>query len=85
MFRTSLPVAKFEALVTKVCRTPFRAELSGHDPAVVPQLRLYTVEFMMPEDRDRVRIAMRFVEKEEQAIKAARTPQQPMTGKLASA
>jgi hypothetical protein len=85
MFRTSLPTAKFEALVTKACRAPFRVELSGHDPTVVPQLRLYTVEFMTPEDRDRVRIAMRFVEKEEQAIKAARTPQPQVSGKLASA
>lgn len=85
MFRTTLSTSKFEALVTKACRAPFRVELSGHDPGVIPALRLYTVEFMTPEDRDRVRIAMRFVEKEEQALKAARTPQPQVSGKLARA
>ena len=71
MFRTTLPATKFEALVQKACRSPFQIELSGHDPGVVPQLRLFTVDFMNPEDRDRVRIAMRFVEKEELAAKSA--------------
>ena len=83
MFRTTLPVSKFEALVTRACRSPFHIELAGHDPNVIPALRLFTVEFMTPEDRDRVRIAMRFVEKEEQLIKAPQ--RQPLTGKLASA
>jgi len=84
MFRTTLPISKFEALVTKACRATFHIELSGHDPAVIPALRLFTVEFMTPEDRDRVRIAMRFVEKEEQAAKVPQRAQ-AMSGKLASA
>ena len=86
MFRTTLPASKFEVLVTRACRATFHIELSGHDPGVIPALRLFTVEFMTPEDRDRVRIAMRFVEKEELALKAARGQQQPaVSGKLARA
>ena len=77
MFRTTLPTSKFEALVTKACRAPFRVEIAGHDPAVVPQLRLFLVEFTTPEDRDRVRIAMRFLEKEQAALEATRAPAAP--------
>ena len=85
-FRTTISAAKFEALVTKACRTPFGIELVGHDPGLVPALRLFCVGFNTPEDRDRVRIAMRFVEKEQAAGLATTAPRAPaMTGKLASA
>ncbi len=67
-FRTTLTASKFEALVVKACRTPFLIELTAHDPSVMPQVRLFTVGFSTPEDRDRVRIAMRFVEKEQAAL-----------------
>ena len=67
-FRTTVTIAKFEALVTKAYRSPFAIELIGHDPSVVPQVRLFTVGFTTPDDRDRVRIAMRFVEKELAAV-----------------
>jgi hypothetical protein len=63
-FRTTISTTKFQALVTKACRSPFVVEVIGHDPGVVPQVRLFTVGFATPDDRDRVRIAMRFVEKE---------------------
>ena len=85
MFRTTLPASKFEVLVTRACRATFHIELSGHDPGVIPALRLFTVEFMTPEDRDRVRIAMRFVEKEHAASAANSTRTAPVDGKLASA
>ena len=88
MFRTTLVASKFEALVTKACRAPFHIEIAGHDPGVVPALRLFSVEFMTPEDRDRVRIAIRFIEKEQQTLAAAKAPARApaaITGKLASA
>jgi hypothetical protein len=72
-FKTTLGVTKFEVVVTKACREPFAIELIAHDPGVLPALRLFTVGFTTPEDRDRVRIAMRFVEKEQGA--AAPAPQ----------
>lgn len=85
IFKTNLSATKFEALVTKACRTPFAIELTGHDPTVVPAVRLFTVGFNTPEDRDRVRIAMRFVEKE-QAPAGTATPRAPAaSGRLASA
>jgi len=85
-FRTTISAAKFEALVAKACRAPYGIEIVGHDPGVVPQIRLFTVGFNTPEDRDRVRIAMRFVEKEQAAAIAAATPRVPaLTGKFANA
>jgi hypothetical protein len=86
IFRTNLSVTKFEALVTKACRAPFKIELTAHDPNVIPQIRLFTVGFTTPEDRDRARIAMRFVEKEQAAMAAAsNTPRTAASGRLASA
>jgi hypothetical protein len=47
---------------------------------------LFTVYFSTPEDRDRVRIAMRFLEKEQAVMLAAGANRsQPVTGKLARA
>lgn len=84
-FSTTLSPAKFEALVTRACRSPFGIELTAHDPTVIPPVRLFSVEFSTPEDRDRVRIAMRFAEKEQAAI-AAPMPRAPaLAGRLASA
>jgi hypothetical protein len=85
-FKITLSQTKFEALVTKACRAPFAVEIIAHDPGVVPALRLFTVFFSTPEDRDRVRIAMRFLEKEQAAMHAAGTSRtQPVTSKLARA
>jgi hypothetical protein len=84
LFKTTLSPTKFEALVTKACRTPFAIELTAHDPTLVPQVRIFTVGFSTPEDRDRVRIAMRFVEKEQAAAGTA-TPRAPSAASLASA
>jgi len=83
-FKTTLTRAKFEALVTKACRTPFEIELTAHDPGVVPPIRLFTVGFSTPEDRDRVRIAMRFLEKEQAAMGQA-VPRPASSSQLASA
>jgi hypothetical protein len=82
-FRITISASKFEALVAQACRSQFQIELIGHDPTLVPQLRLFDVLFSTPEDRDRVRIAMRFLEKEQAAMAPARA--QPVTGKLATA
>jgi hypothetical protein len=86
LFKTTITVAKFEAVVTKACREAFEIELIAHDPGVLPALRLFNVGFTTPEDRDRVRIAMRFVEKEQAALAPApRTAAPAMAGQLASA
>ncbi len=84
-FKITFARTKFEALVTKACRAPFAIEVVGHDPGLVPALRLLTVHFTTPEDRDRVRIAMRFVEKEQASIAVASIRTAPVGVKLASA
>ena len=85
IFKTTLSITKFEALVTKACRTPFEIELTAHDPKVIPAVRLFTVGFSTPEDRDRSRIAMRFVEKELAAAGTATSRAPAAAGRLASA
>ncbi len=84
LFKTTLSATTFEALVTKACRTPFAIELTAHDPTLVPPVRIFTVGFSTPEDRDRVRIAMRFVEKEQAAAGMA-TPRTSNLTSLAGA
>ncbi len=85
IFKITFSHTRFEALITKACREPFLIELVGHDPTLVPQVRLYNVGFSTPEDRDRVRIAMRFLEKEHAAA-ASSAPRNPaISGKFASA
>ncbi|MBY0512235.1 MAG: hypothetical protein K2P94_19040 [Rhodospirillaceae bacterium] len=84
-FKTTIAVSKFEAVVTKACREPFQIELIAHDPGLVPAPRLFTVGFTTPEDRDRVRIAMRFVEKEQAATSPAPRTVAPLAGQLVSA
>lgn len=55
---------KLDAVCRRSCRAGFRISLDAADPTVIPPVRIYRVEFDKVEDRDRVRIAMRFVEKE---------------------
>ena len=83
-FKTSITATKFEAMVAKACRDIYLVELIGHDPGVIPAVRLFTVAFTTPEDRDRMRIAMRFVEKEQGAVRAP-APSPMVAGQLASA
>jgi hypothetical protein len=64
IFQTILIADKFDAVVRRTCRSGFRINLEAADPTVVPPVRLFRVEFDAVDDRDRVRIAMRFVEKE---------------------
>jgi hypothetical protein len=85
IFKTNLSQAKFDALVTKACRAPFIIELVAHDPLMIPPLRLFNVDFTTAEDRDRVRIAMRFVEKEQDAALAAAARVPVQTARLARA
>jgi hypothetical protein len=65
LFKTTIAPEKFEAVVARSCRSAFMIEILGSDPTVIPQPRLFGVNFTSLEDRDRVRIAMRFAEKEE--------------------
>ncbi len=70
-FKTALSIVKFEAVVTKACRSPFDIELTAHDPGMIPAMRLFTIGFYSLEDRDRVRIALRFLEKDQPAAAPA--------------
>jgi len=63
-FKITFAPAKFEAVVAKSCKASHTIDLIAHDPTIMPQMRIFNVIFTSPEDRDRVRIAMRFLEKE---------------------
>ncbi len=87
-FKVTFNPSKFEAVVAKACKAPFEIEMIAHDPTVLPQLRIFNVVFASPEDRDRVRIAMRFLEKEQADLAAAKKPATAtptLAGRLASA
>ena len=64
MFKNSLPVEHFKSIIAKGCRAAFKIEVEAHDRGCIPEYRLYCVTFANPEDRDRARIAMRFVEQD---------------------
>jgi hypothetical protein len=70
VFQTTLAPETFEAVVARSCRAAFAITVEARDPTLVPPLRLVNVSFASVEDRDRVRIAMRFAEKD--LIDAAR-------------
>ena len=65
IFVTTISAEKFDAVVARSCRAPVVVELQGADPTTIPQTRLFGVSFTTVEDRDRLRIAMRFVDKEQ--------------------
>jgi hypothetical protein len=65
VFKTTIAVSKFEAVVASSCKAPHAIEIIAHDPTTIPQIRIFRADFTALEDRDRVRIAMRFVEKEQ--------------------
>jgi hypothetical protein len=71
-FKITFAPAKFEAVVAKSCKAAHTIDLIAHDPTLVPQVRIFNVAFTSPEDRDRVRIAMRFLEKEMIEMEKAR-------------
>lgn len=89
VFKTSITVSKFEAVVASSCKAPYTVELIAHDPTTIPQVRIFRVDFTALEDRDRVRIAMRFVEKEQadllKAKSVAPAPAPTLGRRLASA
>src|SRR6185436_473185 len=78
LFKTTITPEKFEAVVARSCRYPVKIEIHGGDPTVVPQPRVFAVYFTSIEDRERVRIAMRFVEKEQaEVVKERRSVPRP--------
>lgn len=89
VFKTTIAVSKFEAVVASSCRAPYSVEIIAHDPTTIPQIRIFRVDFTALEDRDRVRIAMRFVEKEQAELlktkPAAPAPAAVLGRRLASA
>ena len=89
VFKTTIAVSKFEAVVASSCKAPYAIEIIAHDPTTIPQIRIFRVDFTALEDRDRVRIAMRFVEKEQAELlktkPAAPAPAAVLGRRLASA
>lgn len=88
-FKTTISASKFEAVVAKSCKASYAVEVIAHDPTLIPQVRVFNVTFAALEDRDRVRIAMRFLEQEHaELMKAARSQPEPaptLARRLASA
>ena len=86
LFKTTISREKFEAVLARSCKAPFSYQIEAADPTVVPQERVYGVAFSSLEDRDRVRIAMRFVEKEvADAARQVRTSAPAATRRVAPA
>lgn len=83
LFKTTISREKFQAVLARSCKTPFTFEIVAADPTVVPQERVFGVAFSSLDDRDRVRIAMRFVEKE--VAEAAPAPATAATRRVAPA
>ncbi len=78
--KTSLSVEHLTAMLTKACRQPFKLEIEAHDFLIVPAYRIFEARFATVEDRDRVRIVLRQLEKEMIAASKAnprRTSEQP--------
>ncbi|MGE3475853.1 MAG: hypothetical protein AB7H70_08595 [Rhodospirillaceae bacterium] len=74
-FKVLVNTSKFEAVVAQSCKAAYAVEMIAHDPTVIPHVRVFNVVFASPEDRDRVRIAMRFLEKEQAEL--AKVKSQP--------
>lgn len=73
-FKTTVSTPKFEAVVAKSCKSVYAIEVIAHDPTLIPHVRIFNVSFASLEDRDRVRIAMRFLEKEQADSAKLKTP-----------
>jgi hypothetical protein len=86
-FKTTVAASKFEAVVAKTCKAPYAIEIIAHDPTLIPHVRVFNVSFAALEDRDRVRIAMRFLEQEHAEMAKAKsgTPAPTLARRLASA
>lgn len=74
-FRTTLNVEQFAAVAAKACRSRYWIDYEAHDRSMVPDTRIFSVIFTSIEDRDRVRIAMRFAD--DQSGGAANTNRSP--------
>lgn len=61
-FRTTTTAERFNAIVARACKSKLWIGCEGLDRCYVPFTRLFAVTFTSIEDRDRVRIAMRFVD-----------------------
>jgi len=73
-FKTTINTTKLEAVVAKSCRANYAIEVIAHDPTIIPHVRVFDVLFAALEDRDRVRIAMRLLEKEQAELASAPAP-----------
>jgi len=57
---------KMRTIATQACRgrAPLNVATIAHDPTREPELRILELSFGSPEDRDKVIIAMRMIERE---------------------
>lgn len=72
-FRTSTSTDRFNAIVAQACKQRYWIDIEGHDRSMVPFSRIYQVTFTSLEDRDRVRIAMRFVDGNQEVAATPKT------------
>ena len=66
-FKTVFSPERLRTILTKICRNPFTLTIEAHDRLCVPPYRIVSVTFATVEDRDRLRIALRQLEKEDYA------------------
>jgi hypothetical protein len=63
-FKITISLDRLNAMLKQACRQPFRLEVEGHDFNVVPAYRIIEGHFASVEERDRVRVVLRQLEKE---------------------
>jgi hypothetical protein len=63
-FKITIGLDRLTAMLKQACRQPFNLEVEGHDFNVVPAYRIIEGRFASVEDRDRVRVVLRQLEKE---------------------
>lgn len=63
---TEFSLEKMRTIATQACRgrAPLNVATIAHDPTRDPELRILELSFASPEDRDKVIIAMRMIERE---------------------
>jgi hypothetical protein len=74
-FTTKIAVDRFTSVVAHACKARFQILLEAHDRRMVPSLYIYAVDFGSIEDRDRARIALRFIDPENSDLGAPAAPQ----------
>jgi hypothetical protein len=70
-FKVTISLDRLNSMLKQACRQPFHLEVEGHDFNVLPAYRIIEGRFSTVEDRDRVRVVLRQLEKEMMAASKA--------------